>query len=93
MMPKQRSDGTLPSRRLDLSAVGSRLLMAGKAEHLAIRRNIAAAGFHGGSVMRFPRSPLAFEVVVAGKLLAATLALSTGALEDEVFASSENAIL
>ena len=29
--------------------------------------------------MRFPRSPLAFEVVVAGKLLAATHALSAGA--------------
>ena len=49
--------------------------MAVKAERLAIRRSIAAAGFHGGSVMRFPRSPLAFEV----ELLAATLTLPAGA--------------
>jgi hypothetical protein len=67
------------SRRFDLSTVGSRLLVAVKTERLAIRRSIAAAGFHGGFVMRFPRSPLAFEVVVAGKLLAATLASSLSA--------------
>ena len=68
--------GTLLFRRFVLSTVGSRLLVAIKAERCAIRRSVAAAGFHGGSVMRFPRSPLAFEVVVAGKLLAATLASS-----------------
>ena len=71
----EQSGGTLLSRRFDLSTVGSRFLMAVKAERLAIRRSIAAAGFHGGSVMRFPRSPLAFEV----ELLAATLTLPAGA--------------
>ena len=40
--------------------------------------DLCAAGFHGGSVMRFPRSPLTFEVVVAGELLAAPLSLPAG---------------
>lgn len=69
---RTKSGGTLLSRRLDLSTVGSRLLVAIKAERLAIRRSFAATGFHGGSVMRFPHSPLAIEV----ELLAATLASS-----------------
>ena len=59
-----------PPRLIALSAVDSRLLVAIKATRLAIRRSIAAAGFHGGFVMRFPRSPLAFEV----ELLAAMFA-------------------
>ena len=59
-------------RRFGLSTVGPRLLVAVEAECLAVRRGIAAAGFHGGFVMRFPRSPLAIEV----ELLAATLASS-----------------
>lgn len=61
-----------PPRLIALSAVDSRLLVAIKATRLAIRRSIAAAGFHGGFVIRFPRSPLAIEV----ELLAATLASS-----------------
>lgn len=65
-----------PPRLIALSAVDSRLLVAIKATRLAIRKSIAAAGFHGDPVMRVPSSPLAFEVVVAGKLLAATLASS-----------------
>ena len=61
-MADQRSGGTLLSRRFDLSTVGSCLLVAVKAERFAIRRSIAATGFHGGFVMRFPLSLLAFEV-------------------------------
>lgn len=75
----EQDDRAFPSCRLDLTAVGSRLLVAIKAGRLAIRRSIVAAGFHGDPVMRVPSSPLAFEVVVAGKLLAATLASSLSA--------------